>query len=312
MKKYIKLFLKIAISGFLLFVILSHIDKNALLENFRKMNYSFVPLILLMFFLNYLLSSIRWKKLILHEKASELSVPYLTSLYFIGSFFNNFMPTSIGGDVYKVFKLGQKLNSTSEAFTATFMERFTGMLALVLISYFGLIKTLNFWISQLPPNLSQNSTFVLVFEILLFVGFWIAAGVGFLSLKFLAKKVKFLNEVYTSLLKYKDERKVLWSAILTSFLVQFVAILSHWYVLKSLGITVDFSYALFVFPMIFLAGFFIPSINGLGVQDALYIKFFTEVGVSPETALSASIIYHFFKLFVSLVGAVLYGFGKAE
>jgi hypothetical protein len=49
------------------------------------------------------------------------------------------MPTSIGGDVFKVYTLGKKLNNVSDAFSATFMERFTGLISLVFIAIFGLI-----------------------------------------------------------------------------------------------------------------------------------------------------------------------------
>jgi len=71
-------------------------------------------------------------------------------------------------------------------------------------------------------------------------------------------------------------------------------------------------YAFFVFPVITLAGFFIPSLNGLGVQDVLYISFMGQVGVSESLAISASVLYHLSRLIVSLVGGVLYAMGKGE
>ncbi|MBI2414967.1 flippase-like domain-containing protein [candidate division WWE3 bacterium] len=312
MKKNIKIIFKILVSLLLISIILLKVDNSLVIKNLSLVDVSFIPAIILMFLLNYFLSSLRWKKLILSSSTTSISTVYLTKLYIIGSFFNNFMPTSIGGDVYKVYRLGKKIKNTTEAFIATFMERFTGMIALVLISYLGLIKTLGFWIAQLPPFLSVNSTFLLFFKFLLFGGFWIFAVAGFLSLKIFSKKFNVLHDIYDSLLRYKNKKRILIDAVLTSFLVQLVAILSHWLVLKSLGVTVEYSYALFVFPIIFLAGFFIPSINGFGVQDALYIRFFTEVGVPMELALSASITYHFFKLAVSLLGGLFYAFDKSD
>ena len=96
------------------------------------------------------------------------------------------------------------------------------------------------------------------------------------------------------------------------FVVQLLAVATQYFVLVSLGISVPFVYTLFVFPVVFLASIFIPSLNGFGVQDALYIHFFTAVGVTTELALSASIVYHLFRLAVSLFGGILYAMGKAD
>lgn len=311
-KKTRNTIIKIVVSALLFGFILINIDTESLIRNIKLMEGKYIPIIFVLFIANYVISSIRWKFLLIYKNSEKATIPYLTSLYFVGSFFNNFMPTSIGGDVFKMFKLGQKIDNKAAAVSATFMERFTGMVALVIISYFGLIKTLDFWISQLPAHLQANETFVFGFEFMLFVGFWLAAVIGFMSLKFLATKIKFLKQIYESLIEYKDHKKVMLNAFVTSFVVQFIAILTQYYVFASMGVQIPFGYAILAFPVIFLASFFIPSLNGIGVQDAMYIYFFTNIGVTPEMALSASIIYHVFRLAVSLIGGVLYATGKAD
>lgn len=311
MKKRIKTLLKIIISVGLFALILHTVDLKSVAGNFKLLDPRYIPLIVLLFFLNYFVSSIRWKFLLIYRKSEEVSVWYLTALYFMGSFFNNFMPTSIGGDVYKVYRLGKKIENTPAAFSATFMERFTGMMALVIISYFGLMKTLNFWIGMLPESMLASRFLVGAFKFLVLFGFWIAAALGFLALKFLAKKIGVFKKVYDAMVAYKDHKTVLLNAFITSFAVQVVAILSHFFVLKAIGVDVPIFYALFVFPVIFLTSFIIPSLNGMGVQDFLYIQFFTAVGVSADLALSASIIYHLFRVFVSLIGGVLYAVEKS-
>ena len=291
--------LKIVVSLVLISLILSKVDLQSLIINFRLLNPYFMPLIVGLIILNYVVSSIRWKLLLIGEEAKDVSVSYLSRLYFVGSFFNNFMPTSIGGDVYKIFKLGKRIKSNTKAFSATFMERFTGVVALVLISYFGLVRSLDFWLAQIPLN-------PLFVKVLLFGGFWILAGTGFLLLKIFAKKI------YDSLFAYKNHKNILLGAFLTSFVVQFLAIFTQYLIFVGLGSHVPVLQALFVFPVIILASFFVPSLNGIGVQDALYIYFFTGMGLTSELALSASLLYHLFRLFVSLFGGVLYAFNKTD
>jgi len=311
-RKFNKILIKIVVSTALLGFLLWRVDRQSVIENFRLLDPTYIPLIFFMFILNYVVSSIRWKMLLIYENSKEAGLSYLTSLYFIGSFFNNFMPTSIGGDVYKIAKLGRKIKDNANALSATFMERFTGMIALVIISYVGLVQTFDFWVSLLPASLSSSGALVFVFKAVLILGFWIAAVMGFLFLKFFSIRIPAIERVYVSIIKYVSEKRVIFYAFLTSFIVQFIAIFTHYLVFKAIGVDLPVTYSLFVFPVVFLASFVIPSLNGIGVQDALYIEFFSVVGVTDSVSLSASLIYHLFRMFVSLIGGVLYAFGKAD
>lgn len=310
MKKYLNIFLKVVISISLFYFLFSNIDVNSLFNNFQLLDKRYLFPIFLLILLNYIVSSIRWKHLLLDRNSEEVSIKYLTFLYFIGSFFNNFMPTSIGGDAFKIYALGKKIKNNALAFTSTFMERFTGVIVLVLISYFGLVKTLDFWINQLPDAIKYNSFLTITFEVLLFGGFWIFSFIAFLSLNYLSKKVSFLKKIYESFLIYKEEKKILLIAFFTSALVQLFSIFTQYLIFLALGVQITIWNAFFIFPITTLAGFFIPSLNGLGVQDTLYVHFFGVLGFSKELALSASVIYHLSRLLVSLFGGVLYALGR--
>ncbi len=305
-----KTLIKITVSVALFSIILLQIDLAQLVQNLKLLDTKYVPLIITFLIGNYVISSIRWKKLLIFENTDDVTIKKLISLYLIGAFFNNFMPTSIGGDVYKVFKLGTLIKSKTNAFIATFMERFSGIIALVLISYYGLLNTLDFWIALLPESVSSNTPWLIGLKFLLFLGFWFGAVVGFICFKTLSKRSVKLGKLYDALILYRFKYSVLLWAFLTSFLVQFMSIFTQYFIFRALGIDLSFSYALLVLPVITMASFFIPSLNGVGVQDALYIKLFQVVGVSSELALSASIIYHLLRLLVSLLGGVFYVFEK--
>ncbi|KKU30741.1 MAG: putative integral membrane protein [candidate division WWE3 bacterium GW2011_GWA1_46_21] len=299
-----KLLLKILVSLLLLAVIIWTQDTDKVFRNISGFNFIYALPVCLLLILNYIVSSVRWKALLIHQNSDKTPLKYLTSLYFIGAFFNNFLPTSIGGDGYKIYKLGQKINNTTDAFSATFMERFTGVMALTVISLASLISILG-W-----------------FGLLLFFLFWIVAVFGFFVLKkisamsFTNKHLSLLAQktadVYRSLSQYASYKKELFWALITSFVVQLLAVFSQYFVFKGVGITLPIFYSLFAFPFIFLAGYAIPSLNGVGVQDALYVRLFGSIGVVSEIAVSASILYHLFRLGVSLIGGVLYAVGKAD
>jgi len=292
MKNYLKLLLKISVSALLIFIIYKTTDKELFVQSFKQFLPVYIPLVVLCLFLNYWISSIRWKSLLIHKRGEKITVPYLTSLYFIGSFFNNFMPTSVGGDVYKFYTLGKKINNMPDAFAATFMERFTGVVSLMIISVVSLYKYLGYG------------------AVLMIVWVFLSVYIGLKVLYFAAKKWEKLKKIYDSFALYKGQNKVLVYAFLTSFLVQIASVLGQYLVFRGLGQNVPVLFAFAVIPMVNLAGFFIPSLNGIGVQDALYMQLFVLAGVKPEIALSASILYHFFRLGVSLIGGVLYALDK--
>ncbi|MFC1621915.1 lysylphosphatidylglycerol synthase domain-containing protein [Patescibacteria group bacterium] len=194
----------------------------------------------------------------------------------------------------KSIGLGRKISNTVDAFAATFMERFTGVIALGMISIAALFKFMGWW------------------GILIFVGFWIAFFIGLKTLKLLGNKFKKLQEIYESLILYKSQNKVLAWSFITSLIIQFIAIATQYVVFLAIGVKLPIAFSLFIFPIITLAGFFIPSLNGVGVQDALYMQFFLTVGVAGPVSLSASVLYHLFRLGTSLIGGVLYATGKGN
>lgn len=313
LKKLINTVLRFALSAVFIFLAFktSDLDFNQVKQIINSASLIYFPIIALLIVLNYVISTYRWRDLVLVEDKSKPSYKSFLNLYFIGSFFNNFLVTSIGGDAYKIFKLGKKINSNAMAVAATFMDRFTGFLLLVLISYFGFIFTWKIWFDFVYSFVkSENLTYLLLAFCLL--GFWIGTGVFFVSLKFLSKKVPFAKKLLESLNLYKSHKDKLKSALVTSLIVQLFAVFSQYFVFSSIGQPLPILYALCVIPVITLAGFFIPSINGIGVQDYMYKELFLLVGIPAVYSLSASILYHFLRLSVSLLGGALYALGKAD
>jgi len=294
MKEKLKTLLKITVSIALVsYLVLTKVDKNELIKNFKLLDWRFIPLIFLLIIFHYIVSSFRWKALLVHKEAKDVSPLYLFYLYFTGAFFNNFMPTSVGGDVYKMYKLSKKIDSTAIGFSSVFTERFTGIVMLALIALLSLSKNLGFG--------------VLVLVLCLVMGVYL----GLYVLMLLSKtKIKFFKKIYDALIIYKSYPKVLSIAMFSSVIVQVLSILTQYFTFMAIGIKLPIFYSFLAFPVITPAGFFIPSLNGYGVQDALYMSMFSLVGVPTETAFSASIIYHLSRLGVSLIGGVLYALGK--
>ncbi|MBU1017093.1 flippase-like domain-containing protein, partial [Patescibacteria group bacterium] len=163
-----KLFLRVVISAILIFLLLKQISIKEVFSNVRNANF-LILFVILSFFINYLFSVYRWRELIVYKTKTRVRILYLLKLYYIGSFLSNFLPSTIGGDVYKAYKLGKDTENMAGAVASVFMERLVGVVSLSLISSASLIL---FWGVK---------------GVIVFIVFWILIVFGFLGLWVLSK-----------------------------------------------------------------------------------------------------------------------------
>jgi len=274
----------------LVFLFTKVVSFSEVLSTFTQINLGYFLLALVFIFGNNFVSTARWKYLIDHAKVKYW---YLFRLYFIVNYFNNFLPSSIGGDVYKILKLKNVVDDGALATAATFMERFTGLLALAVMASIALTFT------------SYFPSYYGILMLILFVG-------GFLCGLFVLNKFHKLHpkleKFYIVFSSFKDKKMIVFKAFLLSFLVQMFSVLTQFMVIKALGINLSLIYAFFAFPVAGFISFFPISFNGVGVQEAMYIKLLGFVGVSASAAVTASITYFIIRVISSLVGAVFYYF----
>jgi uncharacterized membrane protein YbhN (UPF0104 family) len=250
-------------------------------------NVFYMALAVLMIGLNYTISGFRWRSLIFYSKAfSGKGVFSLIKLYFIGAFFNNFMPTSIGGDVYKAYVLGRNTSDMPKAVAATFVNRLSGLVILALFSSASLVLILG------------------IFGLGVFVVFWIIIVLGFFALFVFSKYIPKLRPYSEALYLYKRHRVSVLESLFFSVLVQLVANLGQYFATRAVGVSITLPQAFFAFPIIGFLSFLPVSFNGFGIQDFLYKSFFGYWGISAVMSLSSSIIYHLCRVAVSLVGGV--------
>jgi len=293
MTKNLKLALRILVSLVLIFLLfkLGRISPQLVFSNLKEANY-FVVLVFGAHFINYLFSAFRWKALIIYKTKTRVTIPYLLKLYYIGSFLGNFMPTNVGGDVYKAYKLGKDTGNMSGAVAATFMERLLGVVSLSVISSASLVA---FWGVR---------------GVLVFFVFWILIIAGFLGLWIISRFIGIFKKFHDAVWFYKESKKAVLKALFFSLFVQIGAIFSHFFTSLSLGISIPIAFAFFAFPVIGFISFLPISISGIGVQDNIYVFIFEKIGISAAMAASASILYHALRILNSLIGWLFLTFDK--
>jgi len=255
------------------------------------------------------LSAWRWWLLL---RPVNLAVPYLrmVAFYFIGMFFNIFLPTIVGGDAVKAILLARETGAPARATMSVFMERNVGLFALLTIATAA---------AFVAPPVDVRGFNLLQLTLLVLAGF-IAANIVLanrpayrlvdylVALTPLARIRSRAASLYDAIVPYREARwrGVILAATAQSFLFQAVVILVVFLNANALGLSVPVA-ALAVFvPLISLAGMLPVSVNGLGIREALYLLLFGRIGVPADAAVSMALLYFAVTLAASLPGGIVY------
>ncbi len=262
-----------------------------------------------LFFVVVFLLAFRWKTLI----ASVPGRPGYRSLltyYLIGYFFNNFLPTSIGGDVSRIYYLTSKTGDNPSSVASVLLERVLGVTATLSFAAISLVWVTGYFSTAVVTVLSI-AIFSAFGVILIFIAAIVNDRLSGL-LRGLIGRITFwglgekINAVLISLAGYRRMKEGVLTAYAVSLLSQFSLILMNFVLARSLGLEkVTIGFLILVIPVTFVISL-VPSINGLGVRDLGYVVLLTQIGVSETEALSLSFLNTLVPMLVSMLGGILF------
>jgi len=216
--------------------------------------------------------------------------------HFIGLWFNQVLPTSLGGDVVKVATLRKTLG-LSIALRSAILDRFSGLLFLMI----AIAVTLPFY-----WELFTESSLVYALA-LLSMGFLIAVGLfswgasyfqqRFIRFPWLIEPLKLLSDIWS----FRSTRR-LWEQFWTSAIVHFNGIVTYALLGLALGVRIDFLTFILIVPLVFLVALLPISFAGWGVREVGSVWLFGMVGVAKESALAMSIAFGLVLIIAGLPG----------
>lgn len=296
MKKFspkIKTLLRILISVVLIAYIVKTQDFSSVLT--RVTNFDILKFVIAFFLLilGTVVSAFRWRE-ILNTSGIKVGVLGLFSLYLKGYFYNNFLPTQMGGDFYKAAALSSSINNKSLSFFSVFVDRFSGLIVLMVLAAYGVSIKLSIYLT------------LLIFA-LIFLSLFIYLPL----LKLFSKKIKFLKKFYqASELIFKNPKSGIL-ILLYSFLIQVFSFSMSYVLFTGFNVYLNISDVIAFMPLVSLS-LLIPSFNGWGAQELVYSNLFSNSGVIAEISIGVSLLIQAIRLLMSLVGGlfILVNFGK--
>ena len=231
-------------------------------------------------------------------------VPFrrLVELYFVGSFFNAFLPSGFGGDVVRVLEIAQNVPSSIAAGTVL-LDRLTGLIMLFALALFAL----PFRASGFPAELAGGIAVICVVG--LFGGFILLEGsllrrvVGWLPARLANAGDGFLSRFSEAV--EQCGRRAIVGALAVSIAFNLLQAV-WWYTTGlALGYEIDYVYYLLVVPVLSLM-LILPSIGGLGVREVAAPLLFAPAGLSPEQAIALTLVVFGLERLSGLLGGLLY------
>jgi len=307
MKKYIGTILRLGITIVGLYYAAQQIDFAELGPMLVNSRWGWVFAGFMLVNISMFVRAWRWS-LLLQGLGVTIKFGRLVELYFVGNFFNAFLPSGFGGDVVRVVEVAQDDVSVDVASGTVFLDRFTGLLVLFVM---GLVA-LPLRPAEFPTN------WALVIAIVCVCGL-IGGGIlldGRLVRWFGKSPLgRFLPNALSPvgdgpIAKFLAAVSgcgwpAIWQAIGISVLFDVLLVLWWTAATYALEAPVAITYNLLVVPIQAIA-LLVPSVGGLGVRETLSPALYAGAGLDATTAVSVSLIVFIMLRASGLLGAPVY------
>jgi len=304
MQRIVIISVKIAVSLGLIGLILTRIDLSELLSSLGDVRTGLLALAFSLHSIGLLLSAARWH-ILLGIQRIDFSFRDTLLIYWIGSFFNAFLPTSMGGDVVKGYIASKRDGRMIEVYSTIILERGAGVLVLIAIAGLGFI-----WLHGISFGTSLLTLALLVTGILLLGGMWIRKGRWGLSESKIGEGGAngWIWRAWRSILRYGQYKRKLCWILLLSLLLQINVVLYYFLIASALEIELSFFYFCLYIPPILILTMLPVSIGGIGVRETAFLLFFGSLGLTLTKVISLSLWSYFLALLANLGGGVIYSF----
>jgi len=303
LKKKVVLFLKVAVTLGFCGIIFAKADWPGLWAAIRNVNRAMIAVVVVCMLLNVVISAKKWQVLLSIHRM-DVQLYDLTKYYFTGMFFGNFLPSTIGGDGYRMYKIFNINRSMAEAVVPVVVERLSGMAMLLFLGFLTAIISFRIhgdMVSEagLLFGLCGTIAAILVTGLVFNrrVQIWIE------SLSFVPARVK---NILGYLDGYRRNRLLLLQCVAISILFYLFLFAYRYLLLVAVGETCSFSSFAVVTMLSTVIASLPISINGIGLMDGSFIYLISSFGVGYEAAFTFMLLQRALTTAISLVGGLIY------
>ncbi len=299
--------IRILVSLALLYLALRGINFTVIQLRLSQINLGWIAFALVITVVQIFIGALRWREI------SQLCQAPLTDLQafrynMIGAFFNQTLPSSIGGDAVRLWLVNRTGAGWRAATYSILTDRAIGLIALALII-----------VASLPWSYGMIADFNGRLA-LVFVDFAaLAGGLGFLLLGHLpwnwlktwwpTKHVHACSVIANKVIF--DRRSGPKIAVL-SLSIHVLAVVIAWCAVRSIAAPADFEQIFLLIPPIMLITMMPISIAGWGVREATMMVAFGYAGLAQTDGTVVSILFGAVSFIVGCIGGLVWIFSAEK
>lgn len=298
--RILKLLLKIAISLALVAVVLRAFDVKGVASHFAKVDAATLLLAIATVWLIMVLQTLRWLAII---KANGTQLGFKTALHMvlIGNFFNQILPSTVGGDAVRIWCAYRAGLSFSAAANTVIIDHACTLFALLLLAAAGLP-----WLFEIVPDPAARWALLTV----IFAG---VAGFGILlALRRLPRLIARWRVARALLGLAALARKAMSRAryalpIILLSVVSFIglSVIVFW-IAQAMQLDITLRDCVLLVPPVILITVVPVSIAGWGVREGAMVVAFGFVNVPAGPAFAVSVVFGLTIAAASLPGSLLW------
>jgi glycosyltransferase 2 family protein len=302
---------KLAVAVGLMAVILWRSGLEALLQTFAAADWRWVALAVGSASLAMVINVVRWQ-LMLRGQEADPPLGSLVRLYLVAMFFNNVMPSRLGGDLVRAYGTSLMATTKTRSAAAVLMDRLIGAISVLVLG----LAAITLKESRLPPIYQQMIVGCSVIS-LLALGLMLYRNHRLVALRvrvlamldvslFGIKIGPRLQAALDALRSYSRRRGVIVKAFVISLVANGFSMINLFLYAQAVRADVSLGDVATIAPFILAIGVLPISINGIGTIEAAMVVLFGALGVPQSLALAIAILRRLSLLLLSLVGGVLY------
>lgn len=308
-RKRIATILRIVIGIALIAILVWRLDLSKILANISSIETRYLLYALIPYLLFIIVSAWRWQVLLDYKK---FNIPFGRTLiiYFIATFFNNFLPTTIGGDVMRV--LYSMRERRADALATVLVDRILGFVGLFVFAFFAVLYL--FIIKRQTEFLPLT---IIGLFIIIAITYLFFSERAYKKLSPIVQKLKVfkigdrLNRLHAAATDFSNAWKTITICVVQSVVIQALLAIGPFFVMKGMLIDKVDMLPFFVYiPIINIVSMIPISFNALGVREYFYVLLFSRVGLTAETSVAISLVAFFLYFLLSLGGGIFFIFFK--
>lgn len=301
MRRHLLLLLKAAVSILLLYLSLRSVHLGTLTERLSRLDPLWIGAALLLLTLQVILQTVRWREIAI-ASGVRIAFPPMAQMNFIATFFNQVLPSTVGGDAARIWLLARKGGGWASATYSVLIDRIAGVLVLALIVIVCLP-----WTLALIHDPAARAVLILI------GGGAIAGAIVFMGLGLLPRQM-FDRFMLTRHLA--ETSRVAWRLCRTprgvlivaacSIAIHIMTVTVAWCCMQAVAAPVGFAPILFLMPPVLLVATVPISIAGWGVRESSMVMAFAYAGLAQSDGLMLSILFGATSFAVGVVGGLVW------